>query len=148
MAFNEYDNGVDAIKNANYFKNAVNNSVLSEDERKIYSSTRKQRDFHFRELVLESYDRKCAICRCPIEAVLQSAHLKGHEVAYSNLCEDRPGNGICLCANHHLMYDKGIIEIDIVNHTIRVSDNKVKEMAWYKEFAAKYNKQIAVQSVG
>ena len=145
MAFNDYDETSETVCNYTDFKATIMDSSLSADERKIYSSKRKQRDARFRELVLASYGRKCAICRCPIESLLQAAHLKGHEVAISDLSEDRAENGICLCANHHLMYDNDLIEIDISHRTIQVLDNSVQHMAWYGEYVSKYKEKIEGQ---
>jgi putative restriction endonuclease len=58
----------------------------------------------FRRVVLRAYDHKCAICGTGFHEVLQAAHIIpfGDE---RRALRVQPENGICLCANHHLMFD-------------------------------------------
>lgn len=107
-------------------------------KRKLITVTRKDRDAKFRKLVLEKYHYQCAICRCSEEELLQAAHIK----AVSLQGDDNPDNGICLCANHHLMFDRGLISIDFLEDKIIVLRNSIKNMPWYSEFAIKYDGKI------
>lgn len=137
MEFNDQDEGFDEIKNK-VNQEPILKKILSKAEeshlikRKAYSSTKKTRDENFRTSVLEAYNSKCAICQCDLVEVLQAAHERGFEAATTEY--DDPRHGICLCANHHLMYDKELIDIDLSKRSIKVNDNRIKEMAWYQEF--------------
>lgn len=125
MKFNTFDeNAPQEIK--------IKNHEIEMESREKYSSKRWKRDIKFRNKVLDSYGHKCAVCRCDIEEVLQAAHEHGYEPG--NTLWDDPNHGICLCANHHLMYDKGLIDFDLITHTLSVSLPKITEMSWYKEF--------------
>lgn len=101
---------------------------LDKRERKKYAAVQKERDASFRQAVLEAYDYHCAICQCDIRELLQAAHLHGHEVAYTGLNEDRAENGICLCANHHLMYDSDLIDLDLEKAEVIVCDKRANAL--------------------
>lgn len=92
--------------------------------RKRYSTTKWKRDSRFSEKVLKSYGYKCAVCRCCIRSVLQAAHEHGYEPNETNW--DDPLHGICLCANHHLMYDRNLIEIDKTNNTFSINNHEIE----------------------
>lgn len=96
------------------------------------------RDVRFRSVVLEAYGKQCAICRCKEEKILEAAHIK----AVSEGGNDKEENGICLCRNHHKMFDEGLIKIDFENLELKYIADSVQSMAWYKEFIIKYNKKI------
>ena len=120
-------------------------SPLSDDERRCYSSLKRQRRAEFRNEVLESYRNRCAICRCSVIQLLQAAHLHGYEVARTDLSADKAEHGICLCANHHLMYDNHLIDINIREGTIRIFEDGIKDMPWYREFQKCGNKLLERQ---
>lgn len=61
----------------------------------------------FRKIVLNAYDNKCAICGESNNALLRAAHIKD---AACGGTEDIK-NGICLCANHEIAFDKGLLII-------------------------------------
>ena len=106
--------------------------------RKIESITRLVRDSMFSKKVLKAYNNECAICRCNIVEVLQAAHI----VAVADGGSDNVENGICLCANHHLMFDRKVIKIDFNSLTLYDVKNDVQKMLWYQEFTNKYNSKI------
>ena len=136
MEFNEYDideNGKPIAKTID----REPKSPLKSNERKRYSSSRLQRDYNFRTAVLKAYNNQCAICRTKNEAVLQAAHLHGFEVAKTDLNADNPKNGICLCANHHLMYDDYYFEVDVSNLQIVVKKFSIENESWYTHFIDK-----------
>lgn len=64
----------------------------------------------FRRVVLQAYSYKCAICDTGFREVLQAAHIVpfGDE---RRALRVHPTNGICLCANHHLMFDSDRLAI-------------------------------------
>jgi hypothetical protein len=115
---------------------------LTPPERKKYSCIQRSRDSHFRTEVLNAYGHKCAICRCEVEYVLQAAHERGYDVASTEY--DDPKHGICLCANHHLMYDNKLIDIDLKKFTIQIQkdENKIKAMPWYQIFTSRDSGKI------
>ncbi|KAA1054689.1 HNH endonuclease [Azospirillum argentinense] len=66
------------------------------------------RDQHaFRREVLNAYGRQCALCSISEPSLLRAAHIV--DVAAGG--SDDISNGICLCVNHEIAYDKGIIVI-------------------------------------
>jgi len=110
------------------------------EKRKQYASTRKSRDARFRDTVLNAYRGMCAICRCDIPDLLEAAHEKSYEAAKT--LYDDPKHGICLCANHHLMYDRGLIDIDLSSESIVINNNDVMKMPWYDDFCEKYQGKL------
>lgn len=121
-------------------QNFVNWSTC--EERKKRCVFQKARDKNFRKEVLMKYQNQCAICRCNVVEILDAAHMKEHEVSRGNALDDDPQYGVCLCKNHHAMYDKGLIEIDFENKTITCNDHRLKEMAWFEDFNSKYKGEI------
>lgn len=85
------------------------------------------RDKKFRYEVLTAYDKQCAVCRCTEEKLLQAAHIK----AVADGGDDNPDNGICLCANHHIMLDRQLISIDYQSWSLSDIASSVKDMPWY-----------------
>lgn len=106
--------------------------------RKKYSTERLARDARFRNNVLQAYRKKCAICRCAEEKILEAAHI----IAVSVGGSDDINNGICLCANHHKMLDNDLIAIDYENCQLGFVAESVKEMPWFKVFCDKYKGRI------
>lgn len=96
-----------------------------------------------KQMPWQTYDfltsNKCAICRCSEPKILQAAHI----IAVSEGGNDGPENGICLCANHHLMYDNELIKIDFENLTLSDVAPTVKSMPWYDSFVKDYDSKIA-----
>ena len=72
--------------------------------------------------------------------MLQAAHERGYEVAKTNF--DDPSHGICLCANHHLMYDRELLDIDFEKHEIVIKDKDIIRMPWYRDFLEIYGGKI------
>lgn len=103
------------------------------EERSKSTTSYYNRRAKFREEVLEKYQYQCAICRCSEEKILQAAHIR----AVADKGSDAVENGICLCANHHLMFDKGLLKIK--HKTLIDVAESVKKMPWYKVFKEEYN---------
>lgn len=112
--------------------------VSPEPLRKRFSTSQLERDRNFRKKVLEAYDNECAICRCGEIHILQAAHIK----AVNSDGSDDPRNGICLCANHHLMYDNHLINIDFENLILTNVAESVRTMLWYTAFNEIYNGKL------
>lgn len=82
---------------------------------------RRRRDPMFREHVLVAYEYRCAVCRYDgrigAEAVgLDAAHVRWW--AYDG--PDSVENGLCLCAIHHKLFDRGVIGLT-ADRTVQVS---------------------------
>ena len=97
---------------------------FSDEERKRYSYSRVFRDSSFRDRVLKAHNNQCAICGESIEEVLQAAHI----IAVKDGGSDDTENGICLCANHHLMYDWGLFNIDAATKQICGVDSRLSDV--------------------
>jgi putative restriction endonuclease len=70
----------------------------------------RQRDAAFREQVLMAYEYQCAFCgydgMIDRSAVgLEAAHVRWWAIGGP----DDPANGLCLCALHHKLFDKGVL---------------------------------------
>lgn len=89
--------------------------------------TRRSRDF--RKRILEKYNSTCLICGCREEKLLQAAHID----SVADGGSDASDNGICLCANHHLLYDCNLLNISPENGTFECLSDPEKTMPWYKE---------------
>lgn len=64
----------------------------------------------FRKLLLKAYNRKCCMCKMNYEVVLEACHIVPWSVSSAEQRLD-VRNGILLCANHHKLFDNGIIEV-------------------------------------
>ena len=76
-------------------------------------SRRPRRDPEFREAVLRSYERRCAICDFDLHITdclfgLDAAHIMWH----SHGGPDRVPNGLALCTFHHNAFDRGVIGLE------------------------------------
>ncbi len=79
-----------------------------------YSTTKKKkRDPEFRQIILDRYDYKCAVCGYSIWLMgkpvgLEAAHIKWHQIGGP----DTINNGIALCSLHHKLFDYGAFTLD------------------------------------
>lgn len=115
-------------------------TLLPRGVRERVSTTRWNRNDGFREIILTSYGRKCAICRCDEERILEAAHI----IAVADGGSDDISNGICLCANHHLMLDSKLITIDFETNTLSFVSDSVKKMPWYPHFQEVYEGKTVI----
>jgi putative restriction endonuclease len=77
-------------------------------------TTRTPRDPQFRVDVLRAYDFRCAVCGFDLKLDarplgLEAAHIQWRQARGP----DEVTNGICLCALHHKMFDKGAIHFTV-----------------------------------
>lgn len=89
------------------------------------SAARRRRDRRMRELVLTAYEYRCAFCGYDgrvgaAPAGLEAAHVRWS--AYEG--PDSVDNGLCLCAMHHKLFDKGVLGVDD-GHRVLVSQQFV-----------------------
>ena len=129
------------------FPTVCKNSLSKETKIRTRNTTsRWNRDRKFSKGVLDAYHYQCAICRCDIPQLLEAAHERGYEVC--NTVADMVEHGICLCSNHHAMYDRKdangihLIDIDMNNGTIKINDERIKKMPWYQKFCNEYDAKL------
>ena len=104
--------------------------------------------------LLQKFDgeKKCVLCDCKIESIIQAAHIypvadirKRHDLDFSTkfkLAIDGD-NGIWLCENHHKLFDSGLIWFEegklCVSHKLDVDDIIfVKQVTTIDKIAPKY----------
>ncbi len=103
-----------------------------------------RRQASFRKEVLIAYDNTCAICNINKEPLLRAAHIM--DVVDGG--PDCVTNGICLCVNHEISFDRGLLTINndfSIKHTensndlfLRLPKNKEKQpLIKYIEFKRK-----------
>jgi len=82
----------------------------------------KSREFQqaFRNVILENYQRKCAVCDVDDDDFLRGCHIV--PVKNDPKIATDPKNGICLCAIHDVAFEKGIFSITD-EYKVHVSDS-------------------------
>lgn len=81
-------------------------------ERRKIVTRRAERNSEFRERVLQR-EKFCQVCGCGNQIILEAAHI----IAVKDFGSDDERNGICLCRNHHKMFDAGQLREDwIMQH--------------------------------
>lgn len=98
------------------------------------STKRPSRDPAFRKEVLRAYRYRCAVCGFDLKldarpVGLEAAHIKWRQAKGP----DEVSNGICLCALHHKMLDKGAIHFTIglkllLSESLHGSDPHFREL--------------------
>jgi hypothetical protein len=76
-------------------------------ERARRTGTALVRDARFARRVLEAYGGQCAMCGLDV-GLVEAAHI--YPVAAPN-SPDQPWNGLALCANHHLAFDRHLMGV-------------------------------------
>lgn len=98
-------------------------------QRKVDEVNRWRRDPKFREHVLQKYNSTCIVCGNRDTHILEAAHI----MAVGEGGNDNVDNGICLCANHHKMYDAALINIDLEEGTFQYNGDISLHTTWYSE---------------
>lgn len=98
---------VQRMVRASGFLDSAGSRPGGHDDRVRRTVTTLVRDTRFSGQVLDAYGRVCAMCGLGISLV-QAAHVLPVAVPGST---DRVSNGIALCANHHLAFDRFLIAI-------------------------------------
>lgn len=131
MSFNEFDEHFPCNNG-----NAINaaHKWSTQRVRQRYSTSRLSRDASFTKQVLEAYGYQCAICGCDIREMLQADHEHGYTVAETSY--DDPAHGVCLCANHHLLYDSDMLIIDLPNKSY-MCKSEICNRKWYAQYFEK-----------
>jgi hypothetical protein len=72
------------------------------------------RDARFSRRVIDAYGGRCAMCGLGVQLV-QGAHIYPVSAPGSR---DEPWNGLALCPNHHLAFDRHLLAVDIDTRAI------------------------------
>lgn len=72
------------------------------------TSTRLSRLASFGPSVLAEYDQTCAVCQTQLR-IVEGAHIIP---IHDERCRDEVWNGVCLCRNHHRLFDLRIVRLD------------------------------------
>ncbi|UAY55665.1 YDG/SRA domain-containing protein [Arachidicoccus terrestris] len=87
--------------------------LFTTSERVATTVLRIIRDTKLSKRVKELYDYKCQVCGIQISVkgikYAEGAHIK--PLGNPHKGEDKLGNLLCLCPNHHVMFDKGVFTI-------------------------------------
>lgn len=76
-------------------------------ERAREAGSRLVRDSRFSRRVIEAYDGLCAMCGLDV-GLVEGAHIYPVSAPGSH---DEPWNGLALCGNHHLAFDKHVLAV-------------------------------------
>jgi putative restriction endonuclease len=89
-------------------------SVIDERQKVLAAIVRRQGGAKFRRLLLDCYERRCAISGCDAQAVLEAAHI----VPYSGRSTNHAQNGLLLRADLHTLFDRGLVGIHPDDYTV------------------------------
>lgn len=93
----------------------------------------------FQAVVLDAYDRRCAVTGDKIRPVLQAAHIR--PIAADG--EHRLDNGLLLRSDVHTLYDRGYLAVD-THHRLLVSPRLREEFGNGGQFYARAGQTIAL----
>jgi len=94
--------------------NATPAEVAAVAQRARRAGSTLVRDARFSRRVIDAYDGKCAMCGLTV-GLVQGAHI--HPVSAPG-SHDEPWNGLALCANHHVAFDKHLVAVR--PHTLEI----------------------------
>jgi putative restriction endonuclease len=89
-------------------------SVVDERQKVLAAITRRQGAPRFRRLLLDCYERRCAISGCDADAVLEAAHI----VPYAGPSTNHAQNGLLLRADLHTLFDRGLLGVHPDSYTV------------------------------
>jgi putative restriction endonuclease len=84
------------------------------------ASTRLSRSATFGPNVLAEYDQTCAVCQTQLR-IVEGAHIIP---IHDERSRDEVWNGVCLCRNHHRLFDLRIVRLDS-SGVVRVEDDDI-----------------------
>lgn len=110
---------IDGTNEQEVIKSLITNPQNSDEiYRKIKSRGYSQ--IIFRKALLIAYKSKCAFCNTSLNSILQAAHIIPWNSANDKQKLD-VRNGLLLCANHHYLFDNGLLSVD---EQFRIQINK------------------------
>lgn len=81
------------------------------------------RDSQFSGKVLQAYDAMCAMCGLGLAGLVQGAHIYPASAPGS---KDEVSNGLALCANHHLAFDRHLLAVHPRSGDVLISPDVMK----------------------
>lgn len=94
----------------------------------------------FKALVLNAYERRCAITGAKITPALDAAHIR----PVSQEGENRVSNGLLLRSDVHKMFDRGYLGLDPRDQSIHVSPRLRSDFGNGEEFYARRGQPLLV----
>ena len=89
-------------------------SEYSVPERRPTTILRVVRDTRQAQKIKELYDFRCQVCSTRLETAIgpyaEAAHIRPLGEPHNG--PDTPDNIICLCSNHHVLFDKGAFSVE------------------------------------
>jgi len=108
-------------------ENLLGEHSSSEKKRIRTSVLRVVRDTKKAKKIKELYDFKCQVCLLAIKTkrgfYAEAAHIKPLGKPHNG--DDNFNNLLCLCPNHHVMFDKGTFAIDSNFNLLGLEDGKI-----------------------
>lgn len=101
-------------------------SNLSSTEQEAVQKVRIGQGY-FRDLLIEKYSCKCALCDITTRALLYASHIKAWADCSSPTEKLDENNGLLLCAHHDALFDKHLISFDndgspVISPTLSVDE--------------------------
>lgn len=96
------------LKSVESLKSKISN--LSNTEQETVIKTRVGQGY-FRDLLINKYSCKCALCNISTKAMLRASHIKSWKQSTDAEKLDE-NNGLLLCAHHDALFDKHLITFD------------------------------------
>ena len=93
-------------------------SVNDERMRAIRAIRVRRGQAAFREALMKAYGRRCAITGCPVEDVLEAAHV----TPYLGSLTNHVSNGLLLRTDIHTLFDCGLLAIEPEARTVVIAD--------------------------
>lgn len=87
---------------------------------------------YFRDLLIEKYDCKCALCDITTRVLLYASHIKAWSDCSSASEKLDENNGLLLCAHHDALFDKHLISFDANGKPVISSTLSPEEQASLK----------------
>lgn len=94
------------------------NDLKDARTRVLSSIVRRRGQPQFRKQLLEAYQGRCAVTACPLQQVLEAAHIHPYLGAETNVVS----NGLLLRADLHTLFDLGLWWVNPVNLRIEISE--------------------------
>ena len=99
--------------------------VLQKSSSKTVQVEVRKNQQEFREKVLQAYSSKCCVSQYDVPEALQAAHIKDYAISKN----DDLKNGLCLRADIHILFDRGLIRINS-KFEIEVDEGLKGTMYW------------------
>jgi putative restriction endonuclease len=80
----------------------------------------------FKSDLMKAYGGCCSITGCPVEAVLQAAHI----ILYLGTKTDHPSNGLLLRVDIHLLFDSHYLSINPETYKVEMASVLSKSCYW------------------